>query len=452
MSNLNDANDGMKLRASIRYRNLSLLVAVMLITSICADRPSFAQSSVSPKGNVASNQPKSSGTTVKLALKSRTQVDGNMLKLSDLVEMTGSDAIIHSIGDLPVAPSPRNGSTQTWERNDIERILELRGIASNAIHWNGAYQCAVTRVRNNPADPVTSPTTIKSNPPVQPATFNEPTTRPQNNTAFTSTSIPAQPNAPNGIASQPSTTSSNLQFTPAFSNANTVTQAERVVIAAIESYLQTKTASDGRWIIRVKVPTEYAKTLLQRRQITGIAGGIPPWDGDQEFVLLIKTPQGEQSVTIHANVRLPEMVVAANRPLAKGYIVREEDLVWIAIPRGAPFGPEDCFTDFQSVVGRQLRKAVSTQQAIRQNEVGAPTVVHAGDMVALNVVAGAVNVATNGRAIEAGGMDDLIQVEALPSRQKIMARVTGEKTVEAIANGSSVIPKIGGNISGPTRR
>lgn len=428
---------------------------------------SFGQGTTKSNSSSAATQPSPKGAAVKLSLKSRTQVDGNMLKLSDLVEMSGSDAIIHSIGELPVAPSPREGSTQNWERHDIERILELRGIASNAIHWNGAFQCAVSRVRNNSINQSANNTSPKNNGPVQNATYTEPAQKPvpqslqqpaQNSSSSTPVYAATQSTPVSNPVGNPSATNAaatnagNLQFTPAFSNANMITQAERVVVAAIESYLQTKTASDGRWIIRAKVPTEYAKTLVQRRQITGIAGGTPPWDGDQEFVLLIRTPQGEQSVTIQANVRLPEMVVAANRPLAKGYIVREEDLVWLAIPRGAPFGPEDCFTDFQSVVGRQLRKAVSTQQAIRHNEIGAPTVVHAGDMVALNVVAGAVNVATNGRAIEAGGMDDLIQVEALPSRQKIMARVTGEKTVEAIANGSSVNPKIGGNISGPTRR
>ena len=135
-----------------------------------------------------------------------------------------------------------------------------------------------------------------------------------------------------------------------------VSQSERNAIDAITNYLQTKTNSTGRWIIKVQIPTELAKLLSLRRQIDSVGGGQPPWEGDQEFLFLIKGPNGEQAVPIKAHVKLPEMVVAANRALNKGYVLKEEDLAWIPIPRGSQFGPEDCFADVDSLVGKQLRK------------------------------------------------------------------------------------------------
>ena len=133
-------------------------------------------------------------------------------------------------------------------------------------------------------------------------------------------------------------------------------------------------------------------------------------------------------------IQLPEMVVSANRPLAKGYVLKEEDLDWIPFPPGAKFGADDCFKNVEALVGQQLRRSMSTQQVIRMNEVGPPTLIQVGDVIQVEVVSGAVVVGTQGRAIESGGMDDLIQVEIEPNRNRVLARITNEKTVEVVAS------------------
>ena len=66
-------------------------------------------------------------------------------------------------------------------------------------------------------------------------------------------------------------------------------------------------------------------------------------------------------------------------------------------------------------------------------------IIHVGDLVGIAIVAGGVTVETNGRAMEAGAIDDLIQIEVQPHRKRVLARVTGDRTAEIISNGASNI-------------
>jgi flagellar basal body P-ring formation protein FlgA len=357
--------------------------------------------------------------SINLKLKPRADCPSNVLLLSDLVEMQGSDAVVQEIADLPIAPAPRIGSPQTWSRASIEKFLTLRGINSSAIRWKGSQECEVVRIEG------TRPTKDAKQPELN---------------AFTSnTSVQTANYTPTPLAA--STINSPIdrsKFTTPFTTTATINQAERIAAEAISNYLQTKTNSTARWNITVAIPTEHAAVFSQKAKILGVAGGQPPWEGAQQFLFLVKGLQGEQSISIDANVKLPEMVVAANRPLAKGYVLKQEDLDWIPLPFGSKFGAEDCFSNAESLIGQQLRKAMSTQQVIRLSDAGPPTIIHVGDIIDVEVVSGSVVVATKGRAIEAGGMDDLVQVEVESSRSKVLARIISEKTVEVISSGSRV--------------
>ena len=395
-------------RFAVRYLcGLAAAIGLLLQLSYCsAQSPSLQAASIT------------------LTLRSKADCPSNVLLLSDLVELQGSDAIVHQIVDLPIAPAPSMDGRQTWSRTSIEKMLQLRGLSADAIRWKGANECEVHRIegkRKAKSDP--SPVATNASPAVANSSQVEPAR--YNQIVSSSSSLPEKQDVVD-----------RSKFTAPFTTPVTLSVAERVTAEAISSYLQTKTNSNGRWVVNVSVPSEYASLLSQRSKILGVAGGQPPWEGEQDFLFLIKGTSGEQSISIHAEIKLPEMVVAANRPLAKGYVLKEEDLDWIPLPLGSKFSAEECYQSVESVVGQQLRRAVSTQQVIRLTEVGPPTVIHVGDIVQMDVVSGAVVVSTKGRAIEAGGMDDLVQVEIEPNRNRVLARITSEKSVEVISTGA----------------
>jgi flagella basal body P-ring formation protein FlgA len=388
--------------------------------------------SVCPNGLAQSPRGAGSGekrtVKVELHLNTTSECPSNLLLLADLVSIKGSDALVQQLQNLPLAPAPRIGNDQTWTREDITKALALRGVSSEMISWHGAAECSVRRIDGERG--VVAPTT-KPNLSIQPATYKQPAKAIEQR-------VPQDTSQANKTIDK---TIDKTQFTSAFTTPGSIAQAERTAVLAIQSFLQTKTSSTGNWNISVQVPTEHANIMMQRNRILGVAGGQPPWEGKQEFTFLLKGSNGEMSVIIPAIVKLPEMVVAANRPLAKGYVLREDDLVWIPMPRGLNYGPEDCFAQTDLLVGQQLRRAMSTQQVIRLNEVGPPTIIHVGDLVGIGVVSGGVTVETNGRAIESGAIDDLIQVEVQPHRKRVLARVIGDRTVEVISNGTAHSPQ-----------
>jgi flagella basal body P-ring formation protein FlgA len=358
-------------------------------------------------------------SSVTVTLRAKAECPSNVLLLSDMVELQGSDAIVHQIADLPLAPAPNMGNKQTWSRASIEKMLQLRGLASEAIRWRGSDECEVHRVEG-----------------VRPKKSDMDTANGANDGSVEPPMIHQAQYTQVGTNDSPvkAPAVDRSKFTAPFTTPVTLSVAERFASEAISNYLQTKTNSNGRWNIKVNVPSEYAGLLSQRAKILGVAGGQPPWEGEQEFQFLVKGPNGEQSISVRSMIQLPEMVVSANRPLAKGYVLKEEDLDWIPFPPGAKFGADDCFKNVEALVGQQLRRSMSTQQVIRMNEVGPPTLIQVGDVIQVEVVSGAVVVGTQGRAIESGGMDDLIQVEIEPNRNRVLARITNEKTVEVVAS------------------
>lgn len=411
------------LTCALCYCMHALFIALPFSTStVTAQQPIIALD-----GPRNSNPKVNQTVKIELLLRTRAECPSNLLLLSDLVSVEGSDALVQQVVDVPLAPAPRIGNDQIWTRQDIEKTLALRGISADVLRWGGAMECSVRRIDGPRIENRSLKISDGNN-------FSKAPLKAQlmgHQELLNSKETPVTQDA-----ARAREIIDKSQFTTAFTTPATITQAERVAASAIENYLQTKTASAGRWNISVHMPTEHAKMFAQRRQILGIAGGQPPWEGKQDFVFLIVGPVGEQSITIPATVKLPEMVVAANRPLSKGYVLRKEDLVWIPMPRGLNYSPEDCFSIPEMLVGQQLRRAMSTQQVIRLNEVGPPMIIHVGDLVGIGIVSGGVTVETNGRAIESGAIDDIIQIEVQPHRKRVLARVTGDRTAEVIANGA----------------
>ncbi len=366
-----------------------------------------------------SGAPKIGIEQVVVHLNASAECSSNLLQLKDVATIRGSAKWAPELGSMAIAPSPQQGKPTTWSRKDIELALERRGVNLNSLKWEGSQQCRVMRSTNKAVG-----TTAVTPSAIQPASAFYPS-----NNGFTSTASSILPKNNEGV--------NHDRFTSAFLTPAMIAQAERIASTAIEKYLQTKTNATIEYKIRPEISTEIAPRLLQTRQIVGVDGGLPPWDGEQSFEFLIKGPTGEMVVPIKAFIDLPELVVAANKQLSKGRIVREDDLILIPMPRGFKESADRCFTDFEELVGKELKRSMSTQQVVLRQDAGSPTLIHSGDAIKLEVVVGPLVVETNGKAIESGGMDDLIHVESLDNRKRLLARVTGTRVVEVISQGAS---------------
>lgn len=113
-------------------------------------------------------------------------------------------------------------------------------------------------------------------------------------------------------------------------------------------------------------------------------------------------------------------------PLRPGMIVEAHHLSL----RDGPT-PPGAFDRVEDVVGRETRVTLFPGRPIRAGDLGAPTVVERNDVISVSVRIGALSLATEGRALGAGGLGERIQVMNLDSRQTFWAVITGPHQAEA---------------------
>lgn len=301
----------------------------------------------------------------------------NVVRVGDLLEiLSGPREPLERLLELPLGPAPRLGERQSWQAADVLRHLELRGLHASHLRWSGATQAELER-------------------------------------------LPAE--------------DANHSIEPAFVQGRTIELAESLVAQAISEYLNLKTGERTEWNVRATIPPRLADVIRIRRNILGVGGGAAPWLGSQEFVLQLNDRQAIVQVPIQAEISLPPMVVVAKRPLRRDEVLTEEALELAPLPQRFMAEQSKFFSDFAELVGQQLRRSVSTGLPISSEYVGSPTVITRNEMVEVESISGPVAVRTMARSLGSGAVGDLIDIEVVPSKQRMLATVVGPLKVRVAA-------------------
>ncbi len=313
-----------------------------------------------------------------------------------MIEVVSSrDAQFEELLELPIAPAPREGTPQTWTRSDVIQHLELRGMHSSAFRWLGSERTQLRRGK-----PAEKPDMISAE--------------------LTSAIRPTQVNPGKGQS-------------PAFIQERAVKQAEMLLRQAITEYVALKSGDRTGWRITVVVPPAHAALMQVKSNIVTIGGGIEPWEGEQEFQIEVKDRGALVQIPVRATLELPPMIVTATRPLRREEVITADALTYSPLPERSTANAENYFTDIDKVIGKQLRRSLATGQPLESQFVGDPIVVTRGDLVEVESVAGSIVVRTTGRAAESGAVGDLIGIELLPDRNRIVAEVTAAMKVRVAA-------------------
>lgn len=295
----------------------------------------------------------------------------NVVRLRDLVEVLDGDlSRIELHLDLPLGPAPRTETSQTWLATDVMQHLKLRGVEQSAIRWSGDSSCQLTRL-------------------------------------------------------DPDDVGSAVNMAPAFVQQRTRKQAENLVTRAIIDYLNLRTGETVDWQISVRIPEQALGSLQSRRHIAGIGGGEEPWDGEQQFVLQVRENNNLRNISVEATVGLPPLIVVATRPLRRDEIIASDMIELQPAPVGWNAGQADYFSDPRTLIGKQLRRSASTGLPITSNYVGEPTIIGRNELVEVESVSGPVTVRTTARSLGSGARGDLIEIEMVPSKRRMLATIVG---------------------------
>jgi flagella basal body P-ring formation protein FlgA len=310
-------------------------------------------------------------------IKPQSVCPSNIVYLKDVATLSGSVALVERLSSLQIAPAPLDGQSHRWSKQEIARLIWQRGFNAGSIHMAGAESCEVTR-RSKDLD-------------IEP-----------------------------------------VAFTPTQSHSANPIQAQRHIVQAIRSYLQTKSNQNVVRNIEVQLPDRHIKTLSHSRAILGVAGGEPPYEGQQTFVFLVKTPQGEESVTIQAQLQSPATVVVAKGPLRRGQVIREDDLTTGSLPLNAKLDETDCFQNVRDLIGKETRRAISSGQPFARTDIGPERVLDVQDLVQVEILSGGIQVQTTAKCVQSGGIGELIQVELIPHRKRVVAEIVSPRLVRIV--------------------
>jgi len=120
---------------------------------------------------------------------------------------------------------------------------------------------------------------------------------------------------------------------------------------------------------------------------------------------------------------LVAQTVVAERALRAHTVVVADDLALSDQAVGGAAG------DLDTVAGRELRTAVYKGQPILLSNLTAPALIERNQMVTLVFDNGAVTISVEGRALDRGGLGDLIRVMNTMSRQTVQGVIAADGTV-----------------------
>lgn len=404
-------------------------------------------------GILASDQREIGGVTYAIQIFRNAEIGRNIVFVRDVAAIQAPPAIAQRVGNILLAPAPPADQVQRWTRRDIEDHFAMRGLDPDAFRFIGSQYCDVrwepTAVVGNlsPASDVAA--TVDSNTVTQATTFgpafenaatstfnavNNETSLGEPFKDLNSSSLAGNRTTPSGTT-PPLTGANEFTYTPSNARANTILQAQRNTRDAIMAYLAIKTGEDVDWKIDVDIPVDSAALLLQRRAIRGVAGGQAPWVGMQNLVVVVKSKNGELTVPVRADISLPPLVVAAKGPIRRDQLLVAEDLKMVSLPSNSRLTADDLFTSIDELVGKEVIRSLSTGQPVPRAETRSPRIIDRGSLVQIQVVSGNVTVETSGKAIESGGLHELITVEVIPHRKRLVGEIVGDGLVRVVSVG-----------------
>ena len=114
-------------------------------------------------------------------------------------------------------------------------------------------------------------------------------------------------------------------------------------------------------------------------------------------------------------------VLTYARSLKAGEILQPQDLVW----GKAAAAPADAPSDAEAVIGLQAKRPLRAGAAVSARDVGTPQVIKAGEAVTVTFASDGIVLALTGKALNAAGVGETLNVENTSSKKAIQALVTG---------------------------
>lgn len=131
-------------------------------------------------------------------------------------------------------------------------------------------------------------------------------------------------------------------------------------------------------------------------------------------------------------------IVTARNSLRRGHRVTRSDLQYQPYVVETVSMPVDAITSPDDVIGLEVVGLVRPRVALIPSAFAAPRVVRRGDLVEIRVGGGGVHVTTAAKTLGDGAVGDLVEIETLQPKRRLLARVVHSTLVEIVTRAPRV--------------
>jgi flagella basal body P-ring formation protein FlgA len=333
---------------------------------------------------------------IDVKLRERVVPQASVVRLGDVAEVTSADREqARRLAAVPLMPAPAPETQRFLQQREIADMLAASGVDLAEIRLGGPSQVAVAAKRI-----------------VQPAAFSEPVTT-----------------SGHAVSDKRSAILAGNRMTvdvPQLDESQTAALTS-LVQRIIGDYVKSKSGKTAIGRIECSVQQRQLAQLAMATSAPVASGGNAPWTGRQNFVFSFVTLQGPAKVPVAADIADPPFpAIVAIRPVARGNVITAADVeLQIVEPSAKTSGSRAVADSVEKIIGREARQAIQAGEVVFVDQVKAPLMVKKGDVVTVASQGGGIRVRTSARALQDGAQGELIQVEALGSKDRYDARVVG---------------------------
>jgi flagella basal body P-ring formation protein FlgA len=337
-----------------------------------------------------------SAQAAEIRFRSQAAVGRGLVRLGDIAEVVTTDEVeARLLEGIALVPAPDVAGSRRLKRQEVQQLLSLSGIQLREHHFVGAD---VTEVISSSAATAVAPL---------------PVTITANRVAATYDTI-----AEVEVARP-------AQVSPIVSQATSV---EGKVREAVLAHLNSVADMAADWQVEVAYSPRVAQELEQAA-IVSVEGGVSPWIGRQQFMLLVGNPQSPQRLPIEAEVSGIVRAVSAARMVEKGTVLSVDDLQFqtVTLKPG-----NQVQLDTEQLVGRETTRTLNAGQLVGLDHVRSVRLIKRGEDIQVFSIGAGLQIVEPGKALADGAHGDSITVE-FADRRKMTARVTGMRRAEVYA-------------------
>lgn len=329
-------------------------------------------------------------------------VGRGIVRLGDVAEVLTSDANeARLLEGIALVPAPSGDEPKRLKRQEVQQLLQLSGVTLRQHRFSGAE---ITQIRGGSVAAATQ------QPAVQEASAMEQIPRATGKVLLPAPSATELTTRP--IAPQP-----EVPATPAGR-----------VAQAIVAHLNVVSEMPAEWQAEVAMSPRVVQVLAEL-PIVRVEGGVSPWLGRQQFMLLVGNETAPTRLPVEAEIFGTARAVTVVRTIERGTLLAAEDvqLQTVTLQRGVAI-----LIDANEVIGRETTRTLNAGQVVTNDMFRTVRLVKRGETIDVFSIGAGLQISEPGKALADGSFGDTIQVEFV-DRRKMSVRVTGLRHAEVYA-------------------